>query len=99
MDCLEILNRIEIADIIEELGDNSLNKETYEFNIFSVSTSGNQLENFHSDIIGELLNPNGLYQEGDKLLYLFFSYLAKSGEIKNIVNFNNYFVFTETARI
>jgi len=99
MDCLEILNRIEIADIIEELGDNSLNKETYEFNIFSISTSGNQLENFHSDIIGELLNPNGLHQEGDKLLYLFFRYLAKSGAIINLDNFKNVNVLREKGRI
>lgn len=99
MESFELLNREEIARILEGLKDNHLNKGVYEFNIFSLSTYGNQLENFHSDIIGELLNPHGLHREGNKLLQLFLGYLSAKGADINTTNFNNVSVLREKGRI
>ena len=99
MESFELLNSEEIVHILEGLKDNHLNKGIYEFNIFSLSTYGNQLENFHSDIIGELLNPHGLHKEGNKLLQLFLGYLCERGADINISEFNNVRVLREKGRI
>lgn len=99
MESFELLNSEEIVHILEGLKDNHLNKGIYEFNIFSLSTYGNQLENFHSDIIGELLNPHGLHKEGNKLLQLFLGYLCERGADINISEFNNVSVLREKGRI
>lgn len=99
MDYFKILNRPEFDDILQGFDDNILKKGAYEFNIFSISTYGNQLENFHSDIIGELLNPNGLHEEGNKLLQLFLKFLSGNGAKIKLNDFKNVDVLREKGRI
>ena len=99
MDYFEILDKPEIDNILENFDKNILNRGAYEFNIFSISTYGSQLENFHSDIIGELLNPNGLHEEGNRLLKLFLRFLAEKGAKINMNDFRNVDVLREKGRI
>ncbi len=51
------------------------------FNLLTVSTSTSHLENFHSDIIAELLNPNGLHGENNLFFEVFLDFLTKFTKI------------------
>src|SRR5690554_7300963 len=64
-------------DIIENYESSVSKKEGYSFNTFNISTYGTQLENFHSDIISELLNPNGSHKESTLPAYEFLRFLNK----------------------
>ncbi|WP_100613626.1 PDDEXK-like family protein [Confluentibacter citreus] len=88
---LEIVNDKKLRDILQQQALIFKDKVHYEFNIFTLSKSGTQLENFHSDILHHLLNPEGPHLEGRKFLDAFLRYLnnlpnkfnVNLGEFKN----------------
>lgn len=79
MNILNLLTNPEIINIKKDL--NKLEKEVSNnnFNLLSVSTYTSHLENFHSDIIGFLLNQNEIHQHQNIYLQLFIKYLKSLG--------------------
>lgn len=92
---LSLYNRI-----IENYESSIFKKENYSFSAFNISTYGTQLENFHSDIISELLNPIGKHNENSLPVYEFILFLNKFFEINiDIKNFQNISTYRELGRI
>ena len=58
------------------------------FNIFSLVSDTYYKENFHSEIISALLNPNGAHGEGNLFLMLFIEHLEKLGISIDKNNYN-----------
>src|SRR5690554_5644349 len=87
-------------DIIENYESSVSKKEGYSFNTFNISTYGTQLENFHSDIISELLNPNGSHKESTLPAYEFLRFLNKFYKVNiDVTDFQNMSAFRELGRI
>jgi len=87
-------------DIIENYESSVSKKEGYSFNTFNISTYGTQLENFHSDIISELLNPNGNHNEKTVPVYEFLQFLNQFYDVGiDIKDFQNIKAFRELGRI
>jgi len=78
--------------LLEQFNQLPKEKEKLAFNVFSISNQRAHHENFHSDIIAELLNPNGKHGEGSLFLELFLDYLnqfdRKDAPILKISDFN-----------
>ena len=90
----------EFNDLIENYESSVLMKEDFSFNTFNISTYGTQLENFHSDIISELLNPNGNHNENSLPAYEFLRFLNQFCEVSIDINdFQKLRVFRELGRI
>jgi len=104
---LQVMNSNEIKkilsdyiDIIENYESSVSKKEGYSFNTFNISTYGTQLENFHSDIISELLNPNGSHKESTLPAYEFLRFLNKFYKVNiDVTDFQNMSAFRELGRI
>ena len=96
-----LLYNQELKSIIKDFNTIGTDKELYKYNIFSISKLGTQLEDFHSDIIYSLLNPNGLHNEGDIYLKMFLDFLNNKYSLKKIHlnDFNNVEVYREAGRL
>ena len=96
-----LLYNQELKSIIKNFNTIGTDKELYKYNIFSISKLGTQLEDFHSDIIYSLLNPNGLHNEGDIYLKMFLDFLNNKYSLKKIHlnDFNNAEVYREAGRL
>lgn len=96
-----------------KIRDNCLNLErsrvpSLGFNAFALMSDIYHRENFHSDILCEILNPNGEHKEGKKFLQAFFDLLLDfcdeqnindpQTEIKNIYNDDDIKVTREEGR-
>lgn len=67
-----------------------------DFNLFEIISDLYYRENFHSDIIANLLNPNGKHNEKNKFLNLFIDLISNiSGKIIDKNNYITCEVFTE----
>jgi hypothetical protein len=96
----ELIKSKDLENILKSYDDAKLEKEKVSYNLFSLSSYNNQLENFHSDIIASLLNPKSLHGEKNKYLNLFLEFLNSefnSGII--LSDFENAIVSRETGRI
>jgi hypothetical protein len=90
-----------ITHLNEKYELNKLRKQELAFNLFTLSTYGSQLENFHSDILQGLLNPKAFHGENDLFLSLFISFLNNIKPQLNIKDFQtaNAIVEREAGRI
>lgn len=61
--------------ILLENKNNHIYKSQVSYNLFTLSSYNNQLENFHSDILASFLDTKGLHDEGRLFLDLFLSYI------------------------
>lgn len=100
MKTIEIIRSPEIKEITERYRELQKGKEQNAWNIFNLSSYNNQLENFHSDIIASILDPQGLHGESDKFLMLFIDYLNKHHQCDIArENFRHSWVPREKGRI
>jgi hypothetical protein len=98
---LSLLHNQELKTIINNFDKIGSDKHLFEYNIFSISKLGTQLENFHSDIIYSLLNPNGLHKEGNVYLKLFLEFLHNKYGLKDmhLSDFDNAEVYKEVGKL
>ena len=75
---------LDIKAFIDNEGFNNIDKSidaikedmrNNEFNLFTISTSTSHLENFHSDVISILLDPEGVHRQKEKFLHKFIDFL------------------------
>lgn len=78
-----------------------IEKERYNngFNLFTVSSYNSYLENFHSDVIALLLNPNERHNQKANFFSLFISFLNEIGVKIDKNDYQNYEVLREKGRI
>ncbi|MDL2228575.1 PD-(D/E)XK nuclease family protein [Odoribacter sp. OttesenSCG-928-L07] len=69
------------------------------FNLFTISSYGSHLENFHSDIIALLLNPKERHKLSHTFLDLFIKFLNSKGFCIQKDDYRNSEVLRETGRI
>ncbi len=72
---LVILSDQTVNDIHNAYQKVILQKKEVAFNLFTLSSYNNQLENFHSDVIAALLDPKGLHNRNKAFLFYFNRYL------------------------
>ena len=65
------------------------------FNLFSLISDTYHLENFHSNILFHILNPNSIHNQGNRYLILFVEYLKKYFPAININDYKNAKVYEE----
>lgn len=84
------INLENFKDIIERYDEALLRRSEFElgFNVFSLISDTYYKENFHSDIIYELLNPEGKHKEGALFANLFLEYFNEPD--KGYINLKNY---------
>lgn len=80
--------RQEFKNLREKLNEVKKEIEKSSFNIFSISLISSHRENYHSDILALLLNPNEKHEAGEIYLNLFLNFLTKSYKIN--IDKNNY---------
>ena len=81
---MNIQNLINQVKVINEKHETIKKINGENFNIFSIlGLESNEIKT-HSNFIYELLNPNGLHNQGDIFLRLFLKQILKKGEYKNI---------------
>ena len=71
----EILLEPKLRELLTEIESLLFKEKGLRFNVFSVSNFRSHVENFHNDIIAELLNPKGAHGEGRLFLDQFLDYL------------------------
>jgi len=100
---MDIIQLLEHPIIIElAIQNNHIKKEKKQatFNLFTISSYNAYLENFHSDIIASLLNPNGLHNQKYTFLNLFINYLNTYYKTDiSFSDFQNTIVTRETGRL
>ncbi|MEC4094157.1 PDDEXK-like family protein [Myroides odoratimimus] len=84
----ELLNHEFCKDVVERYAAFKKKEEENSFNVFSVSKNGNELENFHSDILSILFHQEERHGEGLLFVHQFMEYLNTCFD-KNI-NVENY---------
>ena len=100
MSSLEFLSHTEIGDIASRYDETKKKKAKASYNLFTVSSYNSYLENFHSDIIASLLDPNEQHCEEDAFLQLFFQWLNSSrGTAIDLEQFRNTIVSREQGRL
>lgn len=72
-----IIESLELKAILELTKEGKVQQQEAAYNLFTLSSYNNQLENFHSDVLASLLDPNALHNEGARFLTLFIDYLNK----------------------
>ncbi|WP_439185884.1 PD-(D/E)XK nuclease family protein [Carboxylicivirga taeanensis] len=72
---IETVNNPVISELMSRIERISEKEEEFSFNILNLSRYGTHLEEFHSDIISQLLDVDGLHNEGDLFLKSFISFL------------------------
>ena len=82
MDFIEVMNRKEVQNLVSLDKEVKLAKQRVGYNISTISSYTYHLENFHSDIIASLLDPEGLHNEGITFLELFIDYLQNLYSVK-----------------
>lgn len=86
--------------IAREFKENKESKFDLGLNIFTIASSRYYLEDFHSDVLVSLLEPNGRHKEGKLPMSLFFKLLnLQSGLNIDFGNYNSYEIFREQGRI
>lgn len=75
MNALEILQHPQIKELAKKQEEVNRQKAKAGYNLFTISSYTAHLENFHSDVIASLLDPDGLHGEGYTFLHLFIDYL------------------------
>ena len=87
-------------EIIKKYESSNAKIESYSFNIFSISKYGSQLENFHSDVISEILNPDGKHGEKSLPAAEFLNYLNQFFRANiDLKDFENLCVYREIGKI
>lgn len=96
----DILNSNNLKSILQEYRNVKLAKQKASFNLFTISSYTNHIENFHSDIIATLLNKEGDHKENDWFLKQFITYLYNLPHV-NIIkqDFKNACVMREQGRL
>lgn len=75
----EFLNNTEFENIDKRLKKIKNELEQNSFNLFTISSYNSYLENFHSDVIAILLNPNERHNQKNLFLDYFLDYLIQLG--------------------
>lgn len=75
MGILDFLEREEVTKIATDYLRTEVDKDRIGFNLLTISSYTSHLENFHSDIIAALLDPNGLHGDGRIFFDLLIDYL------------------------
>lgn len=100
MEELELLRNPTIQEIVNQYNLTKLLKLQNGYNLFTISSYNSYLENFHSDIIASLLDPNGLHNQGYSYLHLFLDFLNINYQTKlSNEEFRNTIVSRETGRL
>jgi hypothetical protein len=103
MDTETLVNWLKLAgfnDILKENESAKKLKNQVAYNLFTISSTTSHLENFHSDVIASLLNPQELHECGDIFLHIFIDHVSKIGKNKvNKEDFKNTVVSRETGRL
>lgn len=100
MNALELLQHPEISELVKKQEEVNRQKAKAGYNLFTISSYTAHLENFHSDVIASLLDPDGLHGEGYTFLHLFIDFLNRCHDVpvKN-EDYANSVVTRETGRI
>ncbi|OAV69250.1 hypothetical protein Barb4_01791 [Bacteroidales bacterium Barb4] len=99
MNIKEFLNKKEFQDIDKRLNDVREEIKNDSFNLSAISSYTSHLENFHSDVIAELLDPHGRHKRSSAFLHLFIDYLNTfESQIKKS-DFDNAEVTREKGKI
>lgn len=73
------ISQIEFENINKRLRNIQDEIKLNSYNLFTVSSYNSYLENFHSDVISILLNPEERHKRGSNFLNLFLDYLISQG--------------------
>lgn len=100
MNAIELLQNPEITGLVQKQEEVNRQKAKAGYNLFTISSYTSHLENFHSDVIASLLDPDGLHGEGYKFLHLFVDFLNRCHDapVKK-EDYANSVVTRETGRI
>lgn len=79
MNIEEFIHQTEFKNINKRLQNIQDELQINSFNLFTISSYNSYLENFHSDVIALLLNPNERHNQKNSFLNLFFDYLIELG--------------------
>ncbi|MBP5457868.1 MAG: PD-(D/E)XK nuclease family protein [Paludibacteraceae bacterium] len=91
-----------IAPIAEKYLEEKQKSSKIGFNAFKLASDFYYRENFHSDILCEILNPQGSHKEGDRFLKIFIECINKTisqGEKIDIKNYKDAEVVREAKKI
>lgn len=100
MEVLTFLQAQEVKEIAKKQKEVNRQKSKAGYNLFTISSYTALLENFHSDVIASLLDPEGLHQERYKFLHLFIDYLRQCHHISiRKEDYCNSVVLRERGRI
>ena len=79
MNIEKFINQKEFENINKRLQNIRNEIQLNSFNLFTISSYNSYLENFHSDVIAILLDPNERHNQKDSFLNLFLDYLIEFG--------------------
>ena len=79
MDLENFINQKEFENINKRLQKIQDELQLNSFNLFTISSYNSYLENFHSDVIAILINPNERHNQKHSFLNLFLDYLIELG--------------------
>lgn len=79
MELESFINQKEIQNLYLNLKNIQDEINTNSYNLFTLSSYNTYLENFHSDVIAILLNPNERHKENNLYINLFLDYLISLG--------------------
>lgn len=89
-----------VTNLYKERQELIQQKAQLEYNLFTLSSYNNQLENFHSDVLSKLLDPEGVHKEGFLPLERFLNYLAQKLKVElDPLNYQNAIVTREVGRL
>jgi len=100
MDIIEFLKSPSVREAVaqREITDSKNLEASY--NLFTISSYNSYLENFHSDIIGSLLNPYANHKQGSDFLFIFIDFLNNFHDLRIDKNdFSNADVTRETGKL
>ena len=97
---IELIRDKRIDKVLREKEKINDYKSQVGYNLFTLSSYNNQLENFHSDVIASLLDPAGLHSEGRLFIDEFISYLNINYKLNiNLNDFQEPIVEREQGRL
>ncbi len=101
---LDLVTKLISNDYIRQIGfeySNAKQKQTKEtFNVFKLASDYYYRENFHSDIIKALLDPNEKHMEGNRFLFAFIDMLNNCfGKNINKLDYKTAYVKREPGKI
>ena len=79
MNIEKFIDQKEFENLNKRLQDIQNEIQLNSFNLFTISSYNSYLENFHSDVIAILLNPNERHNQKNSFLNLFLDYLIELG--------------------